>query len=137
VRTDLQTLQAQIEKIGAENIVCVLSTSSCFAPRAPDKSVLILVLLLFLFLEFLFGSHCSLLVLSLCRRVVEIAQLCKKYDIPHVINNAYGVQCALSCSLVTSVRFVFLVFLPISSPSVFFHFAGREEGPSGYHHSKH
>lgn len=44
-----------------EEILCVVSTTSCFAPRAPDK-------------------------------LVEISILCHKYGIPHVVNNAYGLQ---------------------------------------------
>ncbi|XP_043918106.1 O-phosphoseryl-tRNA(Sec) selenium transferase isoform X1 [Protopterus annectens] len=61
LRTDLQAVEKKIEEIGAENILCIHSTTSCFAPRAPD-------------------------------RVEELAVLCAKNDIPHIVNNAYGVQ---------------------------------------------
>ncbi|KAH7827539.1 O-phospho-L-seryl-tRNA[Sec]:L-selenocysteinyl-tRNA synthase [Monocercomonoides exilis] len=61
VRTDIQNLTKKIEEIGTENIVCVMSVSSCFAPRAPD-------------------------------RVGEISKLCDDYNIPHIVNNAYGLQ---------------------------------------------
>lgn len=44
---------------GENNILCVLSTTSCFAARTPDK-------------------------------LLDIGNLCKKYNIFHVINNAYG-----------------------------------------------
>lgn len=44
-------------------ILCVLSITSCFAPRAYDS-------------------------------VKDIAVLCQKSDIAHVINNAYGLQCS-------------------------------------------
>lgn len=44
------------------DILCVMSTTSCFAPRQPD-------------------------------RVDSIAQLCKEFNVAHVINNAYGLQC--------------------------------------------
>ena len=44
-----------------DRVLCVISTTSCFAPRLPD-------------------------------RVVQIAELCHKYDVAHVVNNAYGVQ---------------------------------------------
>lgn len=37
VRTDPQALERKIEELGADSILCVLSTSSCFAPRAPDR----------------------------------------------------------------------------------------------------
>ena len=39
VRTDLEALQQHIERIGADNIVAVVSTSSCFTPRIPDRFV--------------------------------------------------------------------------------------------------
>ncbi|XP_076467406.1 O-phosphoseryl-tRNA(Sec) selenium transferase-like [Babylonia areolata] len=59
--TDLDALSSKIEELGAENIVCVMSTTSCFAPRLPD-------------------------------RLEEIATLCKLRDVPHLVNNAYGLQ---------------------------------------------
>jgi len=37
VRTDLDAIENEILRIGAENVLCVLSTTSCFAPRAPDR----------------------------------------------------------------------------------------------------
>jgi O-phospho-L-seryl-tRNASec:L-selenocysteinyl-tRNA synthase len=58
--TDLVLLEKHLSERGDE-IVCVLSTTSCFAPRLPD-------------------------------RIIEIAKLCEKYKVPHVINNAYGIQ---------------------------------------------
>ena len=62
----LRTDCAQIESILAtrnDEILCVLSTTSCFAPRVPDD-------------------------------IEKIAELCKKYSVFHVINNAYGLQCS-------------------------------------------
>uniref|UniRef100_A0A3Q2Q230 O-phosphoseryl-tRNA(Sec) selenium transferase n=1 Tax=Fundulus heteroclitus TaxID=8078 RepID=A0A3Q2Q230_FUNHE len=61
LRTDLEAVQRKIEELGAENVLCVHSTTSCFAPRVPD-------------------------------RLEELAAMCAKYDIPHIVNNAYGVQ---------------------------------------------
>ncbi|GIY46430.1 o-phosphoseryl-tRNA(Sec) selenium transferase [Caerostris darwini] len=58
----LEDIESEIKNLGSENIVCVLSTVSSFAPKIPDD-------------------------------VVEIAKLCKEYNIPHIINNAYGIQC--------------------------------------------
>ena len=69
--TDLPAIIAQIEALGPANIVCVVSTTSCFAPRGADK-------------------------------VVEIAKLCSSTGIGHIINNAYGVQSAALCKLITS-----------------------------------
>ncbi|XP_068612000.1 O-phosphoseryl-tRNA(Sec) selenium transferase [Brachionichthys hirsutus] len=61
LRTDLEAVERKIEELGAENILCVHSTTSCFAPRVPD-------------------------------RLEELAALCSKHNVPHVVNNAYGVQ---------------------------------------------
>ncbi|XP_075999780.1 O-phosphoseryl-tRNA(Sec) selenium transferase [Genypterus blacodes] len=61
LRTDVEAVERKIEELGAENILCVHSTTSCFAPRVPD-------------------------------RLEELASMCTKYSIPHIVNNAYGVQ---------------------------------------------
>lgn len=61
LRTDLEAVERKIEELGAENILCVHSTTSCFAPRVPD-------------------------------RLEELSSLCSKHNIPHIVNNAYGVQ---------------------------------------------
>ncbi|KAH9144095.1 hypothetical protein AeRB84_011943 [Aphanomyces euteiches] len=37
LRTDLEALEAAIERLGVENILCVMSTTSCFAPRGFDR----------------------------------------------------------------------------------------------------
>jgi O-phospho-L-seryl-tRNASec:L-selenocysteinyl-tRNA synthase len=39
LRTDLKALEEKIVELGAENIACVFSTSSCFAPRSPDRQL--------------------------------------------------------------------------------------------------
>ncbi|GAM23397.1 hypothetical protein SAMD00019534_065720 [Acytostelium subglobosum LB1] len=62
ITTNLALLEETIVKLGPESIVCVMSTTSCFAPRIPDK-------------------------------IIEISQMCKRFNIGHVINNAYGLQC--------------------------------------------
>ncbi|XP_041723644.1 O-phosphoseryl-tRNA(Sec) selenium transferase-like [Coregonus clupeaformis] len=61
LRTDLEAVDRKMQELGAENILCVHSTTSCFAPRVPN-------------------------------RLEELATMCAKYDIPHVVNTAYGVQ---------------------------------------------
>lgn len=38
LRTDLEAVERKIEELGAENILCLHSTTSCFAPRVPDRS---------------------------------------------------------------------------------------------------
>lgn len=59
--TDISEFENQIQKIGANNIVAMLTTSSCFAPRA-------------------------------CDDLEALSILAKKYNLYHVVNNAYGLQ---------------------------------------------
>lgn len=59
--TNLPEIERLLQVHGQE-VVAILSTTSCFAPRQPDQ-------------------------------VDKIAQLCKQYNVRHVINNAYGLQC--------------------------------------------
>ena len=61
LKTDIAGLKKSIVELGADNIACILSTTSCFAPRVPDN-------------------------------LKEIAKLCKENGIPHIVNNAYGIQ---------------------------------------------
>lgn len=68
VGDELQTNILEIENIlldpqYAGKVLCVQTTTSCFAPRAYDN-------------------------------VVEVAKLCKKHGINHLINSAYGLQCS-------------------------------------------
>ena len=37
--TDMDCLKAEVRKLGSANVVAVLSTTSCFAPRAADRLV--------------------------------------------------------------------------------------------------
>ena len=67
--TDLISMRSLMTQFGSE-IACVLSTTSCFAPRCPDL-------------------------------VDEISLLCREFDVPHVINNAYGLQCMRVARLVS------------------------------------
>ena len=36
VETDTVRIESLIDEIGAQNIVCIFTTTSCFAPRVPD-----------------------------------------------------------------------------------------------------
>lgn len=67
--TDLEGLEETILKEDPAEILCVLSTSSCFAPRSPDN-------------------------------LPGIGKLCKKYDIFHLVNNAYGLQSSKARNLI-------------------------------------
>jgi len=71
LRTDLSALEKCLSEIDREEILAVVTTSSCFAPRSPD-------------------------------RLVEVAKLCKRFAVPHIVNNAYGVQSRETCALITS-----------------------------------
>lgn len=61
LRTDVGAMVEKINELDPKNIACVFSTTSCFAPRAPDN-------------------------------VEDIGGLCKKFEIFHLVNNAYGLQ---------------------------------------------
>ncbi|XP_038075876.1 O-phosphoseryl-tRNA(Sec) selenium transferase-like [Patiria miniata] len=37
LRTDVEEIERKIQELGAENVLCVFSTTSCFAPRVPDR----------------------------------------------------------------------------------------------------
>ncbi|XP_063220702.1 O-phosphoseryl-tRNA(Sec) selenium transferase [Bacillus rossius redtenbacheri] len=69
LRTDLVALEQQLVSLGAESVACVLTTTSCFAPRASDS-------------------------------VEQVAVLCARYGVPHLINNAYGLQSSRCMHLV-------------------------------------
>jgi len=38
LRTDVAAIAAAIARLGADNVLCVVTTTSCFAPRAPDAA---------------------------------------------------------------------------------------------------
>ena len=70
LRTDLAALVGALER-RRDELLCVISTTSCFAPRGAD-------------------------------RVVEIAQLCARFGVAHLVNNAYGLQSARLGELLSS-----------------------------------
>ncbi|CAL1529704.1 unnamed protein product [Lymnaea stagnalis] len=59
--TNISSIKNKIKDLGAENILCIMTTTSCFTPRVPD-------------------------------RLEEIGIICKENNIPHLVNNAYGLQ---------------------------------------------
>ncbi len=62
LQTNIEEVNKQIEALGSDNILCVFSTTSCFAPRGYDN-------------------------------VIEISKICKRKNIFHLVNNAYGIYC--------------------------------------------
>ncbi|RMX55716.1 hypothetical protein pdam_00016046 [Pocillopora damicornis] len=73
LRTDLAAVEKQIKDLGTENVLCVFTTTSCFAPRIPDRYI---------------ASDSP----STKEILEEVAKLCKEQNVPHIVNNAYGVQ---------------------------------------------
>jgi len=61
LKTDVAAIEHQMCTLGSDNIVCVLTTTSCFAPRVSDS-------------------------------LEQVAVLCQRFSVPHLINNAYGLQ---------------------------------------------
>ena len=73
LQTDLVAIETAINRHGADSICCVMTTTSCFAPRAPDN-------------------------------LEEVAKICQRYDIPHLVNNAYGLQSSKCMHLIEQGR---------------------------------
>jgi O-phospho-L-seryl-tRNASec:L-selenocysteinyl-tRNA synthase len=69
LNTDVSAIEQLLTKIPLEEILCVITTTSCFAPRAFDD-------------------------------IISVSELCVKYDIPHLVNNAYGLQSSKCCHLI-------------------------------------
>ncbi|CAF1633030.1 unnamed protein product, partial [Adineta ricciae] len=61
LQTNVSEFEKQIQQLNPEEICCIVSTTSCFAPRAIDN-------------------------------IQRLSQLCLTHSIPHVVNNAYGLQ---------------------------------------------
>lgn len=36
LRTDVAAIAAHVERLGPENVACIITTTSCFAPRGAD-----------------------------------------------------------------------------------------------------
>lgn len=66
LQTDTAEFMRKVAELGAENIVCIYSTSSCFAPRQ-------------------------------CDDIVALGRLASDHKIPHLLNNAYGLQSRWIC----------------------------------------
>ena len=39
LRTNVAEMERKIKELGADKIVCIMTTTSCFAPRVPDRFV--------------------------------------------------------------------------------------------------
>ncbi|KRZ88221.1 O-phosphoseryl-tRNA(Sec) selenium transferase [Trichinella sp. T8] len=65
--TNVPLMRETVEVLNPENVLCIITTTSCFAPRSPDNIEL-------------------------------VSELCDQFDIPHLVNNAYGLQSSKLCS---------------------------------------
>lgn len=69
LRVEVGAIESAIQDCGGpEKILCVVSATSCFAPRGSD-------------------------------RLVEIAALCERKNIGHIVNHAYGLQASKLCHI--------------------------------------
>jgi O-phospho-L-seryl-tRNASec:L-selenocysteinyl-tRNA synthase len=72
LETDVEGIRNAIEANGPDDVLCVMTTTSCFAPRSPDD-------------------------------LPSIAKICRSFDVPHIVNNAYGVQSSKCTHLLEQV----------------------------------
>lgn len=64
--TNLEQMRHVLETTPKEEILCIIPTTSVFAPRLPDD-------------------------------IIGVSKLGKEFDIPVVVNNAYGLQSSVTC----------------------------------------
>uniref|UniRef100_A0A6P4EI77 O-phosphoseryl-tRNA(Sec) selenium transferase n=1 Tax=Drosophila rhopaloa TaxID=1041015 RepID=A0A6P4EI77_DRORH len=63
LHTNITSFGEKIKVLGVQNILCLYTTTSCFAPRNSDD-------------------------------IYEVSKLSQQWGIPHLVNNAYGLQSA-------------------------------------------
>ncbi|KMZ01668.1 O-phosphoseryl-tRNA(Sec) selenium transferase [Drosophila simulans] len=61
LNTNVDLFREKIKSLGVDSILCLYTTTSCFAPRNIDD-------------------------------IAEVSKLSKQWQIPHLVNNAYGLQ---------------------------------------------
>lgn len=82
--TNLEEFQRKIDTIDSEEILCIMSTTSCFAPRN-------------------------------CDNIIKLAEISKENDIPHIVNNAYGLQDTYLCHQIQQAQRIGRVDLFVQS----------------------
>ncbi|ODM99844.1 O-phosphoseryl-tRNA(Sec) selenium transferase [Orchesella cincta] len=90
LETNVEGVESAISRIGRDNILCIITTTSCFAPRSCDnlKSLR----------KFCFGSrvhHDNCESTKCSRHFGGDQDSCGTNVIYHVVNNAYGMQSRL------------------------------------------
>ena len=88
VKSDLSWLSSYLAA-NASDVTAVISCTSCFAPREPDDVPAV-------------AKMCT-------------AGFCSSVSVPHIINNAYGLQSRRACSLINKAVAVGRVDLIVSS----------------------
>lgn len=58
-------------------------------------------------------------------RLIELGRLCKKYDVPHIVNNAYGIQSNKCMNIIEEVRIELTVYYDIISNMIKAHRQSR------------
>lgn len=104
-------------RLGADAIACVLTTTSCFAPRAADDVVAGALAASCIECVWVEGPRALLLTHPLGLPTAAVAKLCQWAGIAHVINNAYGVQSAALCAQVRLLPALQALELPATFPS--------------------
>lgn len=82
--TDLEKLRSVLESTPKEEILCIIPTTSVFAPRLPDD-------------------------------VVGVSRMAKEFDVPVLVNNAYGLQSRVICKAINRAIRVGRVDVLVSS----------------------
>lgn len=87
LQTDLSLMEQKIQDVGGpEKVLAIVSTTSCFAPRGADELPQIAEVWLMIKCDVSGDKNC------VSMGTLHVFQICKSYGIPHVINNAYGIQ---------------------------------------------
>jgi len=118
LRTDIEAMRAAISRLGAENIACVMTTTSCFAPRLPDRSAIISIYFVLYWIITLFNfsvlMQCFCQKLNLCTllmmmRIVIMSQ----YGSFSTMWNEYSVRSNQNYFSInqTKLGFIRLIFL--------------------------
>lgn len=82
--TDLDALRSILQTTPASSILCIIPTTSVFAPRLPDD-------------------------------IIGVSKLAKEFEIPVLVNNAYGLQSSVICKAINRAIRVGRVDLLVSS----------------------
>lgn len=83
LETDVEAVRARVEQLGVEKVACVFRYEEKGTSEKMLKSLY-------------FSSTTSCFAPRVPDNVVELARLCKEKNLPHLVNNAYGVSTTAS-----------------------------------------